>query len=226
MSGSTSLGLLAANRQTLGDSVTASLRQAIFSGVLRPGVRLAQSRIATELGVSQAPVREALATLEREGLLQRSTNSSAVVAILSPTDIEEICSLRSVLAVLGVRLATRLATAEELDRMDATIQATERATSPEEIARLDLEFHELLMTAAKHQRLLASWRTLHAQLNLALLQQRTSSSETLEYVVKGHVDLLAQIRARNEERAVELLEAQLEGFYQCALRLNMTPNHA
>src|SRR5438128_10096676 len=104
---STVLRLPPAARQTLGESVAGSLREAIFSGLIKPGNRIAQAQVAGELGVSQAPVRDALATLEREGLVERSINNGAVVTVLSPEDIEEICSLRISLEVLALRLALR-----------------------------------------------------------------------------------------------------------------------
>jgi DNA-binding GntR family transcriptional regulator len=63
-----------ATRQTLGANVAESLREAIFGGVFKPGQRLAEAPIASTLKVSRAPVREALASLEQEGLVSRASN--------------------------------------------------------------------------------------------------------------------------------------------------------
>ncbi len=220
MSDVASLRLPPASRQTLGESVAASLREAIFNGRLKPGDRIGQAQVANELGVSQAPVRDALATLEHEGLVERSANTGAVVTRLAPSDIEEICSLRAPLEVLGVRLAIRYASAEDLDRMQATIKATEKAKTPGEAAALDLQFHELLVRSANHRRLLACWQTLRAQLKLALVQQGLINPEFPHQVAEGHWQLLTQIRAGNDRRAVALIEEQLQRFRECALRLN------
>jgi len=104
--------------------------------------------------------------------------------------------------------------------MEATIDATERENVPADIATLDLQFHELLIRAAKHQRLLTSWQSLQGQLKLALLQQGLVHPHFADVVADNHRELLAQLRARNEERATVLLEEQLERFHQSALRLN------
>ena len=58
------------SRQTLTASVTESLREAIFAGLFRPGERVAEGQLATRLQVSRAPIREALALLEQEGLVE------------------------------------------------------------------------------------------------------------------------------------------------------------
>src|SRR5690348_10836702 len=119
-------GLHLANRQTLSDSTAAALRDAIFKGIFKAGDRLPQAHVAEKLGVSQAPVREALVTLEREGLVERGTRNGAAVTSFSVADIEEICSLRVAFETLGIRLACRRATFEDFDQMEATIEATER----------------------------------------------------------------------------------------------------
>src|SRR5437016_1494261 len=105
MSSPASPGLRPANSQTLGDDAAAALRDAIFKGVFKAGDRLLQAHVAEKLGVSQAPVREALVILEREGLVERGARNGAAVTSLSLADIEEICSLRVALEVLGIRLA-------------------------------------------------------------------------------------------------------------------------
>ena len=56
-------------RESVTDKVVAALRSRILSGDLSPGTRLIESQLASQLGVSRAPVREAFRTLEREGLV-------------------------------------------------------------------------------------------------------------------------------------------------------------
>src|SRR5439155_24684722 len=99
------LALRPATRQTLGEHVADSLREAIFGGLFQPGQRLAEASLASTLKVSRAPVREALASLEQEGLVSRTTNRGTTVISLSRTDVEEICSLRLPLEILAVQQA-------------------------------------------------------------------------------------------------------------------------
>jgi DNA-binding GntR family transcriptional regulator len=71
------------------------LRKAILSGAFAGGDHLVESRLAAQLGVSRAPVREAMFQLEREGLLQFDEGGAALVKELKRADMEEIFALRS-----------------------------------------------------------------------------------------------------------------------------------
>src|SRR5579884_174697 len=90
-------GLKPPTRKTLADGAADSLRNAIVQGIFRPGQRLTEMHLADHLQVSRAPVREALACLEQEGLVSRTPGGGALVARLSPADIEEVCTLRMAL---------------------------------------------------------------------------------------------------------------------------------
>jgi DNA-binding GntR family transcriptional regulator len=205
-------------RQTLAEGVTAALRNAIYGGRFRPGDRLPQANIAQELGVSQAPVREALTMLEREGLVERTVNQGATIIALSNADIEEIGALRAALEVLAVKLAIRHATEDDFKKLTANIRSTEKATTPTEAARLDLEFHELLMIAAKNGRLLQSWRSLVAPLRLAMTQLNNRNPKTVQAgTVRGHGELLELIRAKDEAAAVAHTEQAMDWLPQMLL---------
>src|SRR5262249_37542282 len=110
-----------ATRQTLGENVADSLREAIFRGLFKPGQRLAEAPIASTLKVSRAPVREALASLEQEGLVSRTTNRGTTVISLSRKDVEEICSLRLPLEILAVRQAIEKATGAQWAELAANV---------------------------------------------------------------------------------------------------------
>src|SRR5690242_17528754 len=84
-----------AKRQSLGQSVADSLRDAVYSGRLQPGQRIGQIQVAREMSVSQTTVREALTILEHEGLVEREANQGALVRQLTRADVEEIVTLRA-----------------------------------------------------------------------------------------------------------------------------------
>ncbi len=90
---------------TLRDGVADALRQAIISGRWSPSSRLHEVRIAQQMGVSRAPVREALRQLEEEGLVRSEPNRGTFVTELSIRDIEEIQRLREVLECFALRRA-------------------------------------------------------------------------------------------------------------------------
>src|SRR5262249_29284077 len=164
MAESLPLVLRPAARQTLSEHTAASLREAIFGGLFQPGQRLAEAQIARSLKVSRAPVREALAALEQEGLISRSANRGMIVALLTRKDLDEICSLRLPLEILATQHVSRNGTEDDFARLEANIRRTDGAATAERLAELDLGFHELLVRAAGHGRLLAAWLRLRSQI--------------------------------------------------------------
>jgi DNA-binding GntR family transcriptional regulator len=211
-------------RQTLGENVADSLREAIFRGLFKPGQRLAEAPIASTLKVSRAPLREALASLELEGLVCRTANRGTVVISLSRKDVEEICSLRLALEILAVRQAIENGTGEHWAQLAANVRETEKACTPEQLATLDLEFHDQLMRAAGHGRLFNNWLGLRSQIRLLMIRRNIRDAESHRSTVQGHKELLEAIQGRDLARAVELLEMHhqrqhdwlIEGFDEVA----------
>lgn len=204
------LSLKAPARQTLADSVTQSLRAAIFGGVLRPGQQLAEGSLASSLKVSRAPVREALASLEQEGIVRRSPSGGTAVAVLSRRDAEEICVLRAPLETLALRLALGKAAQALWTALAENLSATKGIRDPQQLAQRDLEFHELIVRAAEHGRLLGSWLSLSAQIRLIMVQHNLADSESPRLTVKVHQELLDAIKAGDEAAALAALACQLE----------------
>jgi DNA-binding GntR family transcriptional regulator len=200
-------------RQTLGENVAASLREAIFGGLFKPGQRIAEASIANTLRVSRAPVRDALASLEQEGLVNRATNRGTTVISLSRDDVEEICSLRLPLEILAVQCAIRHGTGAHWAQLMANVRKTERACTPEPLAALDLEFHETLIRSAQHGRLLNTWLGLRSQIRLLMMRRNLSDADSRRATVMGHEELLEAIRERDLARAVEGVEKHHQRQY-------------
>jgi DNA-binding GntR family transcriptional regulator len=179
---------------TRSEFAAARLRQEILDGVLPLGTLLAESAVAQRLGVSRVPVREALFTLEREGLVEFSDTGRAFVKELTPRDFEELFLLRLALEPLAARLAASTLHADS-SRLEENVIATERAECMAEVTRLDLDFHEMILEASGHGRLLKLWRSLRNELELWLgrlhrskqIQNREIRRETVE-AHRGVVD--------------------------------------
>ena len=82
---------------TVEEAVTAALREAIITGVLKPGERLRQAALAKELNTSRVPVAAALHNLAAEGLVDYAPHRGAAVRVLEPEELEETYQLRIVL---------------------------------------------------------------------------------------------------------------------------------
>lgn len=142
------------------------LRRQIAGGVLKPGDRLVEMRIARQLGVSQTPVREALRLLEREGLVEHRPRRGVYVTHLSAHDIDEIYSVRCALESLAIRRAMRYMTPDDLtaiERIVAAMEATARDGDADGLVELASRFHEAICVLSRHGRLLHMWRSIVAQ---------------------------------------------------------------
>lgn len=131
------------------DRVTEEIRRFIVSGELAPGQEFSLRQLATQLGVSFIPVREALRSLEAEGLLETRRGRSAIVAPLDSGELRAICQLRRQIEPELRERAARLITPVELDRLDGTLAAlTDPSTSREDCYRLGHELHVDLVAPA------------------------------------------------------------------------------
>jgi DNA-binding GntR family transcriptional regulator len=209
--------LTPAVKRSLADEVADRLRAAIFHGAFKPGDPLREEQLATMLDVSRGPVREALIQLERERLVLVRRNRGASVARLSRDDVDEVYSLRLALERLAVQRAVRYAGEADFAALRTILTGFEvslsRGPSEEEIADLDVRFHDVVFRAARHQRLYECWSTLRSQIYIFLLSRNVANPDFREVTLTGHTDLLTVLQARDETRAAQVLEEHLRGAY-------------
>lgn len=131
-----------------------SLQSAIVEARLGAGTALSQNKLASQLGVSRTPVREALLRLEQDGLVQRSAGLGFVVATITPEEVNEACDLLKVLDRFVYVRASRKMTSEELNDLlelaKSMVQSAERGDT-ETWRGEDLRYHEIVMTAADNR---------------------------------------------------------------------------
>src|SRR6056297_1958356 len=144
-------------RDALSQRIARILTDAIVSGQLKPGDRVAESVIARDLGVSRAPVREAGRMLESTGLLVSHPNRGFFVRTMNSEDLGTLYELRLAIEREAAALVVRKGTAEvipllrkQLEKMIALADA-ERLP---ETAAADLEFHRLIVEASGNPRFL------------------------------------------------------------------------
>lgn len=163
---------------SLSEMVFHHLYQDITEGKYRAGDELTENKIANELGVSRTPVREALKQLERENLVSSQPNRGVVVKGVTQLDYSDIYTVRALLEGQAAFWAAERIDAEELDRMEETLQLIELYTkrnSIEHLVRLDSEFHELMYEACKSATIKSLLTNIHH-----ILSGRRQSSYTVE----------------------------------------------
>ena len=194
---------------TAAQQVLESLRHGLVSGMLRPGQRVTQEDVAVRMGVSVAPVREALRVLEQEGQLVYRPRRGYFVTELRIEDLEEIYELRRVLEERLARLALPELDDESLARVRAAAEDCEVAGESADVAR------ELAANRQFHFGLLECADQPHTMRVIRLLWDSTEAYRAIYYnsaaersrAAKAHRRILAAVAARDADRLVAELDA-------------------
>lgn len=142
-------------RANLKDEVAARLREAIYSGKLRPGSKIDQDEVAAQLGVSKLPVREALITIESEGLVRAVPRRGAFVAPLTPDDILDHYHIYGLVSGIAAGRAALALDDEQLDHLGHVLSELRGETSASRQGDLNDEFHRIVNRAGGGRRLKA-----------------------------------------------------------------------
>jgi DNA-binding GntR family transcriptional regulator len=130
------------------------LREAILSGALQPGERVVEEQLCADLGISRAPLREALRLLAQQGLVERIPRRGSRVADWSPNDILQLFALRHVLECHAIETTLPLADPETaLQPVRASLEAMRNATDDLDRDDAHREFHAAVVALARNRQL-------------------------------------------------------------------------
>jgi DNA-binding GntR family transcriptional regulator len=179
-----------------------AVRNAILDGTFPPGSQLREVHISDELGVSRAPLREALHRLEQEGLVVRIPFRGAFVAEVSPRVASEIAALRTVLEPYAVECGLPQFRADDglAELTEAVDWLAERSTQGDRPGSIEahLAVHGLLYRAAGNQVLYDVWTSWETQMRLYLAVHHQSFPQ-LSDVVQPHRTLITLIKSGDLE---------------------------
>jgi DNA-binding GntR family transcriptional regulator len=175
-----------------------------------PGARLVETRIAQELGVSQAPVREALRDLEQLGCVVHEPFRGCSVREFSADELLEAFPVRAALEALAARLAAERISEDELlllaDLLE-TMRAAARRGDAHDQSQANASFHATIVRAARNRTLERQWSFLEPFSRTYL----TVSQPGLDLLAlsERHVPILDALRARDGDAAAEAMHRHL-----------------
>jgi DNA-binding GntR family transcriptional regulator len=209
---------------TTSEAMADALRHAILGGDYAPGERIIQEQLSAKYGGSRIPVREALRTLESEGLVKLVANTGAWVASLTASECSEVYQTRERLEPLLLRYNAEAITHEHIQQFDSLAKRMESAGNIEEFLELDRQFH-LGMYQGVHTHLLGElvtrlWNTTQpyrrAYTQLVDLNNRSIVHSEHHMIVTalrdGDLDLAEQVLAIHIRRTRLHLERHPEVF--------------
>lgn len=198
------------------EAIYATLREAILSGVLAPGERLAEVQLANLFKRSRTPVREAILRLESERLTERSARRGFVVGRMTREEVLEVYAVRAAMDGLAARLAALGILPAELEHLRWINDRLREAASDRDYVRminLNIDFHEAICRASRNSLLLQFVRQIHDWV-------RRFSETTFSYAGRAsssldeHDALLEALERRDPEAAERIARTHMERAMQ------------
>ncbi|MCC7449388.1 MAG: GntR family transcriptional regulator [Anaerolineae bacterium] len=190
------------------EQVLDKLRDAILDGDFKPGQPLREVELASQLGVSRAPLREALQVLSAEGLVETVPYHGTTVRTLNKTDIEELYSLRSELESFAIRHVIATVTPEQVAQLRDIYERMRQAGVANDLKRLSTEdqlFHNTLIALSNHSLLVSLWNVVAMRVR-QVMALRNKQNRDLVQVAMNHVPIIDAIAAKDVERAITLIQ--------------------
>lgn len=195
--------------RSLRGRVFRKLREDILSGKYKEHEELREISIGEELGVSRTPVREALRQLELEGLVTIIPNKGAYVTGITPKDVHDIYTIRSMLEGLCARWATRHITDEQIEELEEIILLSEFHLKKEgngkakQVSDLDGKFHKVLYEASNSRILEHVLSDFHKYVQIARTMS-VGAKDRAEKSIAEHRGILNAIKSKDEVLAEKL----------------------
>jgi DNA-binding GntR family transcriptional regulator len=194
--------------KSLREHVLEMLRNAIVNGELKPGQTLIVAELATQLGVSRAPLREAINMLSAEGLVEMVPYHGTKVTKLARKDIEDLYSVRSLMEGFSVQQVIALGRTKDVVAQLRAICAEMIQAADEgnliEVNKIDRQFHDTLVTASQNDLLMMLWGVVSLRVR-QVMSLRNQKKGNLREIASNHLQIVDAIESENTELAVQLI---------------------
>lgn len=179
----------------------------ILSGMIASGAKLNEADIATQLGMSRGPVREALRGLEEAGLVRTEKNRGVFVRIIAVDEADQIFELRATFDQMAGRKLAATLTGEQKKELRGLLERMEKATARGDLDAyhlVNLRFHDALVEFAGNQKLLQAYRRVVNELSL-FRRHSLAQHDRLPNSTREHRKILEAISSGKAELAASLL---------------------
>lgn len=192
----------------LRDVVFQTLREAILKGDLKPGERLMELQLASKLGVSRTPIREAIRMLQQEGLAVTVPRRGAEVAKMTEKDMEDVLLIREALEILAVQLACDNITKEQISLLEEEVSEFERVIRTGDIkliAQTDIDFHDIIYNAAGNPRLMSMLNHLREQIYRYRIEY-LKDEKNYPRLIEEHRQIIEGLKRRKKDYVAEMMK--------------------
>jgi DNA-binding GntR family transcriptional regulator len=181
----------------------------------QPGeVRLDERQLASDLGISRTPVREAMAQLEREGFVRSVPRRGIYVVRKSKQEVIEMITAWAALESMAARLITINATTDEiatLRKMFSTFENGQARAHLDEYSEVNIEFHQSIIRLSKNRVLIDLAENLFTHMRM-IRRKTIGEQDRVDRSIRDHMNIIEALEARATERAEDLVRDHALGL--------------
>ena len=177
-------------------------------------VRLDERQLASDLGISRTPVREAMAQLEREGFVRSVPRRGIYVVRKSKQEVIEMITAWAALESMAARLITQGAPSEEiatLRRMFATFENGHLHAKLDEYSEVNIEFHQAIIRMSRNRVLIDLAENLFTHMRM-IRRKTIGEQDRVDRSIRDHMNIIEALEARDTERAEDLVRNHALGL--------------
>jgi DNA-binding GntR family transcriptional regulator len=212
--------LVIKDTKTIRRRIYEHLREQLLNGEIQPHQHLVEAKIARDIGTSRTPVREALHSLELEGLIESIPRVGYLVKPISEQEVEEICEIRAAIEGLAARWAMEKAHKKLVEQLKKNISLSDEKVSKGDVRAfvdMDAQFHEIISKFSGSKRLLELAQTLRRH----MLRYRIQSIYSVDNVIRaieGHKGIVQAIKKRDLDEVNQAIRNHMEQSKKDVLR--------
>src|SRR5882757_1832322 len=202
---------------TFADRAYAALKDVILGLDIYDGpgeIRLDERRLASDLGISRTPVREAMAQLEREGFVRSVPRRGIYVVRKTRHEVIEMITAWAALESMAARLITETAKSEEiatLRKMFATFENGEARAHLDEYSEVNIEFHQAIIRMSNNHVLIDLAANLFTHMRM-IRRKTIGEQDRVDRSIRDHINIIEALEARDTERAEDLVRNHALGL--------------
>ena len=207
--------------ELLSQKVYRILKVRIIKGDLKQGEKLLENEIAEKLGTSRTPVREALRELSAEGFVELNPNQAKIVINVAFNEIYDLLQIRGVLEGLGAYIAAKKINPEEIEKFNEIISKMKHYTANNPVseksilsfARLDIEFHDLILNICGNKWLIQIHNNLKNHIERFRIRS-FSIPGTFSKSLNEHCKILDAMKKGDSKLAEKLSKIHMEKAFE------------
>lgn len=211
------------NKSTLKNQISSQIKDLILTNRMQPGQPIVIDKLAEEFGVSHTPVREALAMLERDGLVELNSYQNPRVATVTVDDVRDVYEMRLMVESWAVERAAKNLSDKQIENIDKLLQLARKEAGVNNYGphlKVDLMLHETLLRSTNNKLFWTLAQRIHERsIHVRALVEATGTTQEIEQIIDEHFLIIQALYAHDPQLSRETLVAHLEAGYKRTLHV-------